>query len=147
MQVILLKNVPNLGKKFDLKNVKPGYARNFLIPQKLAIPATKGNLTWQEKELARLKLKEEQRIKSQKEMLKKLNNLKLEIPVKTGIKGELFEKINSSKIVEVLEKQGFKLKKENIILKESINKVGEYTIPVSFGEDFKTKVKLLIKKE
>jgi large subunit ribosomal protein L9 len=147
MQVILLKNVPSLGEKFDLKNVKPGYARNFLIPQKLAIPATKGNLTWQEKELARLKLKEEQRIKSQKEMLEKLNNLKLEIPVKTGIKGELFEKINSSKIVEVLEKQGFKLKKENIILKESINKVGEYLIKIKLGEGMKTEIKVKVLKE
>jgi large subunit ribosomal protein L9 len=147
MKIILLKEINKLGKKFEIKNVKPGYARNFLIPQKLAIPATKGNLAWQEKELARLKLKEEQRIKSEEEMLEKLNNLKLEIPVKTGIKGELFEKINSSKIVEVLEKQGFKLKKENIILKESINKVGEYLIKIKLGEGMKTEIKVKVLKE
>jgi large subunit ribosomal protein L9 len=147
MQIILLKDIAKLGKRLEVRKVKPGYARNFLIPQKLVIPATKGNLVWQEKELARAKLKEEQRIKAQKETLGKLKNFKAEIPVKTGIKGELFEKINGSKIAEALEKQGFKLKKENIILKEPIDKVGEYTIPISFGEDFKTKIKLVVKKE
>ncbi len=147
MKIILLKDVPNLGKELDIKDVKPGYARNFLIPQNLVVPATKRNLQWQERELAKKKLKEEQKTKELQEMIKKLKNLKLQISVKTGSKGELFEKITSIKIVNLLKKEGFEISKENIILKEPIEKIGEYVIPISLGKDFKTKIKLVVKKK
>lgn len=147
MKIILLKDVPNLGKELDIKDVKPGYARNFLIPQNLVVPATKRNLQWQERELAKKKLREEQKTKELQEMIKKLKNLKLQISVKTGSKGELFEKITSVKIVNLLKKEGFEISKENIILKEPIEKIGEYVIPISLGKDFKTKIKLVVKKK
>lgn len=147
MKIILLKDVPNLGKELDIKDVKPGYARNFLIPQNLVVPATKRNLQWQERELAKKKLREEQKTKELQEMIKKLKNLKLQISVKTGSKGELFEKITSIKIVNLLKKEGFEMSKENIILKEPIEKIGEYVIPISLGKDFKTKIKLVVKKK
>lgn len=147
MKIILLKDVPNLGKELDIKDVKPGYARNFLIPQNLVVPATKRNLQWQERELAKKKLKEEQKTKELQEMIKKLKNLKLQISIKTGSKGELFEKITSIKIVNLLKKEGFEISKENIILKEPIEKIGEYVIPISLGKDFKTKIKLVVKKK
>ena len=124
MKIILLKDVPNLGKELDIKDVKPGYARNFLIPQNLVVPATKRNLQWQERELAKKKLREEQKTKELQEMIKKLKNLKLQISVKTGSKGELFEKITSIKIVNLLKKEGFEISKENIIFKEPIEKIG-----------------------
>jgi len=147
MKIILLKDVPNLGKELDIKDVKPGYARNFLIPQNLVVPATKRNLQWQERELAKKKLREEQKTKELQEMIKKLKNLKLQISVKTGSKGELFEKITSIKIVNLLKKEGFEISKENIILKEPIEKIGEYAVPISFGKDLKTEIKLVVKKE
>jgi len=147
MKIILLKDVPNLGKELDIKDVKPGYARNFLIPQNLVVPATKRNLQWQERELAKKKLREEQKTKELQEMIKKLKNLKLQISVKTGSKGELFEKITSIKIVNLLKKEGFEISKENIILKEPIEKIGEYVIPISLGKDLKTKIKLVVKRE
>ncbi len=80
-------------------------------------------------------------------MIKKLKNLKLQISVKTASKGELFEKITSIKIVNLLKKEGFEISKENIILKEPIEKIGEYVIPISLGKDFKTKIKLVVKKK
>jgi len=147
MKIILLKDVPNLGKELDIKDVKPGYARNFLIPQNLVVPATKRNLQWQERELEKKKSKEEQKTKELQEMIKKLKNLKLQISVKTGSKGELFEKITSIKIVNLLKKEGFEMSKENIIFKEPIEKIGEYVIPISLGKDFKTKIKLVVKKK
>ena len=147
MQIILIKDISNLGKKLEIKNVKPGYARNFLIPQNLAIPATKGNLKWQEKEISKEKEKEEKRTKEIQEMIARLKNLKLKVAVKVGEKEELFEKINSSKIVKILEKEGFKISKENVILKEPIKTIGEYTIPISFGENLKTKIKIKVAKD
>lgn len=147
MKIILIKDISNLGKKLEIKNVKPGYARNFLIPQNLAIPATKGNLKWQEKEISKEKEKEEKRTKEIQEMITRLKNLKLKVAVKVGEKEELFEKINSSKIVKILEKEGFKISKENVILKEPIKTIGEYTIPISFGENLKTKIKIKVAKD
>jgi len=147
MKIILIKDISNLGKKLEIKNVKPGYARNFLIPQNLAIPATKGNLKWQEKEISKEKEKEEKRTKEIQEMIARLKNLKLKVAVKVGEKEELFEKINSSKIVKILEKEGFKISKENVILKEPIKTIGEYTIPISFGENLKTKIKIKVAKD
>ncbi len=147
MQVILLKDVSSLGKRLEIKNVKPGYARNFLIPQGLAIIATKQNLSWQKRELAKKELKEKEKNQIIKETLEKLKNFEIEIPVKTGPKKELFEKIDSSKIAKALKKQGFEIKKENISLEKPIEKVGKYTIPISFGENFETKIKLVVKEE
>ncbi|HOK35492.1 MAG TPA: 50S ribosomal protein L9 [Candidatus Pacearchaeota archaeon] len=147
MEVILLKDVSNLGKRLEIKNVKPGYARNFLIPRGLAIPATEKNLAWQKRELEKIKQKEEEKNKALKEELEKLKNLKLEIPVKIGVKKELFEKINASKISKFLKKQGFEVKKENIILNEPISKLGEYSIKIKLGEGLETEIKIKIVKE
>ena len=80
-------------------------------------------------------------------MITRLKNLKLKVAVKVGEKEELFEKINSSKIVKILEKEGFKISKENVILKEPIKTIGEYTIPISFGENLKTKIKIKVAKD
>jgi len=97
MKIILLKDVKKLGKKFDLKNVKPGYARNFLIPGKLAILAKKANMVWREKQVEIIKKEKEKIIEEKKKLREKVKDFSLEIKVKTGIKGELFEKINQEK--------------------------------------------------
>lgn len=146
MKIILLKDVKKLGQKFEIKNVKPGYARNFLIPQKLAILATKENLIWCERERQKIEREKEKREKEKLLLLEKLKNFQLEIGAKTGIKGELFEKITEEKIAEFLKEKGALVKKENIILKEPIKRVGEYEVKVSLGEKLETKIKVIIKK-
>lgn len=147
MKIILLKNIPKLGKIFDLKRVRPGYARNFLIPQNLAILATKKNLKWREE---KLKIQERE-IREKSEKLKtiaeKLKKFILEIPVKTGLKGELFQKITEEKIAKFLQKEKFDIKKEDILLKEPITTTGDYSVKINLAKKINTILKIKIKKE
>jgi len=147
MKIILLRDIPTLGKKFEIKNVKPGYARNFLFPKGFAIPATEKNLRWREKEVQLRKEKEEQETKELQRKAEEIKNIKIEIPVKVGLKGTLFEKITESKIVEKLKEKGLEIKRENIKLKEPIKKIGEYTVPVELRKGIKTEIKIIVKKE
>ena len=147
MKIILLKDVKKLGKKFDLKNVKPGYARNFLIPGKLAILAKKANMVWREKQVEIIKKEKEKIIEGKKKLREKVKDFSLEIKVKTGIKGELFEKINQEKIVKALKAEGFSLSKNEILLKESIDKIGEFPVKINLGDNIETKIKVNILKE
>jgi len=147
MKVILLENIEKLGTKLDLRRVKPGYARNFLIPQKLAIPATKANLIWRDREINIIEKEKEKVIEKKKKLKEKLKDFVLKIKVRTGIKGELFEKINREKIVKTLRLEGFNLEKDNIQLKEPIDKIGEYPIKIIFGGGLETKIKLIVIKE
>jgi len=76
-----------------------------------------------------------------------MKNIKLEIPVKVGLKGTLFEKITESKIAERLKEKGLEIERENIKLKEPIKKIGEYTIPVELRRGIKTEIKIIVKRE
>lgn len=147
MKIILLKDVEKLGKRLDLKNAKPGYARNFLIPRKLAIPATKVNFKWQAREIEVIKKEKEKILEKKKKLEEKLKDFILKIKVKTGIKGELFEKINKEKIVKSLKEKDFDMVEDNIQLKEPIEKIGEYPLKINLEDGIETKIKIIVLKE
>lgn len=147
MKIILIKDIGKLGKKFDIKNVKPGYARNFLLPRKLAVPAAKTNLKWREKEIEIKNKKEREKEKELKKMVEKIKETKLKITAKAGLKNELFENITEDKILKFLKEKGIELKKENIGLKEPIKKIGEYEATINLDKETKTKIKIIVKTE
>ncbi|MGM0607081.1 MAG: 50S ribosomal protein L9 [Candidatus Muiribacteriota bacterium] len=129
MKIILIKDHSKIGKTGDIKNVASGYASNFLIPNKIAIPATKSNL----KQLDNIKKinqskdeKEKQKALKTKEELEETT---LEIKTKTGEKGKLYGAITNKNISDELKKQKkIKMDKKKIIVKEPIKKVGNYTV-------------------
>ena len=147
MRVILLKDVENLGKKYEIKEVKAGYARNFLIPKKLARPATKETLKWLEiqKEIAAKKAEEE--LKTIQDFVSQVDGLEVVFKVKIGEKGELFESITAQKISEKLKEMGFEIKKTQIDLPNPIKELGEFPVKIHFEHNLEAEIKVIVTEE
>ncbi len=105
MKVILLKDVKGLGKAGELVNAKDGYARNFLIPRKLAVEATEANLKKWEEEMAEKRKKEQAEYEKAMELKKKIESISVNIKSKAGEGGRLFGSITSKDIAQALKKQ------------------------------------------
>lgn len=144
MRVILLQDVENVGKKHEVKEVKSGYARNFLIPKELAKPATKQALRW-------LETQKEIETKSSEEELKKIqdsasaiDDQEVMISVKVGPEGQLFESINAQKISDRLKEMGFEVKKTQINLAEPIKELGEFPVKIKFEHNLEAEIKVIV---
>ena len=147
MKVILLKDIDSLGKKYEIKEVKDGYARNLLIPQELAKPLDKKSLKWLEvqKEIEGKKVEED--LKNAQELASRIDGLELVIPVKIGEKEQFFEKITPSKIAEKLREQGFSVSKNRINLQEPIKELGEFPIKIKFEHNLEVEIKVIVSEE
>lgn len=147
MKVILLQDINHLGKKNDVKDVSDGYARNFLFPRNLAKPATADalkNLTVQKSHEEQEKSAEQ---KKHEALVEKLKSLTLQFKVKMGEKGRAFGSVTALKIQQALEKQGVKVEKDWIELKESIKTTGEYKIKVKSPQGLEGEVKVVVEAE
>lgn len=146
MQVILRKDVQNLGEAGDMVTVKDGYARNFLIPQNYAEVATKGAVKNREQNLQRLKLKQEKLHNEALELAKKIEGLnKIELTAKAGESGKLFGTITTKKLAEELkEKLGIEVDRKNISLDSAINKIGEYRMLIKLTSKVKTELPVIV---
>jgi len=144
MKVILLQDVESLGKKYELKEVKPGHARNFLFPQKLAKAATKEALKWLAGQKEVIEKEAEEDLKKAQELASKLDGEEINIYVKLGDEGQMFESINSQKIAEKLKEMGFDVKKSKIELAEPIKETGEFPVKIDLDHNLEAEIKLII---
>ena len=146
MQVILKKDVQNLGEAGDVVNVKDGYARNFLFPKNVAELATAGALENREKNLARIKAKQEKLHQEALEKAKKIEEIgTLELFAKAGESGKLFGTITTKKLCEELKaKADLEVDKKTVSLNHPINKVGEYTMLIKLTSKVKTELKIVV---
>jgi len=144
MRVILLQDIDNIGKKYEVKEVKDGYARNFLIPKSLVKLATEKNLKWMNNQKETMKKESEEELKNIQEIATKIDGLELTIPVKIGKEEQLFESITPQKISEKLKESGFEIKRTQIDLKEPIKEIGEFPIKVKFGHNLEAEVRIII---
>ena len=145
MQVIL-KKVQNLGEAGDVVNVKDGYARNFLFPNGSAEAATEGALQNREKNLARIKAKQE---KLHAEALAKAEKIekfgKLELSARAGESGKLFGTITTKKLTEeLLDKSGIEVDRKNVSLNAPINKIGEYKMLIKLTSKVKCELAVVV---
>ena len=146
MEVILKKDVQNIGEAGDIVTVKDGYARNFLLPQNFAEIATKGAKENREKNLARIKAKQE---KLHAEALAKAEQIekfgKLELSAKAGESGKLFGTITTKKLTEELQaKSGIEVDRKNVSLNAPINKVGEYKMLIKLTSKVKCELAVVV---
>ncbi len=146
MQVILKKDVQNLGEAGDVVNVKDGYARNMLIPRNFAEIATEGALKNREQNIARIKAKQE---KLHQEALAKAAEIEkvgqLELSARAGESGKLFGTITTKKLCEELkEKANIEIDKKMVSLNAPINKIGEFTMLIKLTSKVKTELKVVV---
>jgi large subunit ribosomal protein L9 len=147
MKVILLQDIDNIGKKYDIKTVKDGYARNFLVPKKLVRAATKSAiLSIKELKKKEVKKNEEQLIQVQKSA-SELDGQEIEFFVKTGEDDQLFEAITSLKISTKLKEMGFEIKKDQIILDKPIKELGEFSIKINLEHQLEAKILLVVESD
>ena len=136
MKVILLQDIDKLGKKYEVKNVSDGHARNFLIPKGLVKPATEEALEWLEMQKEILRKKAEDELKTTEDKVSAIDGMELMMPVKIGEEGEMFESINAQKISEKFKELGFNIKKSQIVLEEPLKETGEFSIKIHFAHNF-----------
>lgn len=135
MQVILKQNVPRVGRYLDIVEVTNGYANNFLFPQKLAEPATQAKIALLEKRREANKVKEVAELATLKEKFAGLESTPVTITVKSDDQGNLYKKIHASDIALALKADfAIELPETAILLDSPIDKVGEHTVAVEFGE-------------
>lgn len=147
MKVVLVKEVEKLGKEGDVVEVKPGYARNYLFPKKLAVEATPANLKMAEKKREQRIKKERERLEQLKSLAEKLEGIKLVFYRKAGEKNRLFGSVTSKDIIEALkEKHNIELDKKNIHLEHPLKELGKFDVEIHLYEDVKTKLEVIIEK-
>jgi large subunit ribosomal protein L9 len=147
MKVILLRTVDKLGKPFDIIDVKKGYARNYLFPKKLAMPATDGNIRGLKKSEERFSKQMEKIKLMSMDIVERLNNLTIKTAIKTGIEGKSFGSITSNDLNELLKAEGIEIDKKNIMLEEPIKHPGVYDIRVHLAEKINGVFKLVVIEE
>lgn len=144
MKVVLLVDVPNLGKKNEIKEVADGYARNFLIPRKMAVIATPEKIHQIELLKKQEALIKEQQEKKFREWAKRLKSELIEFKIKADEKGKLFGSLHKEEIIEQLNKRGFDIKEKQIVLDKPFKEVGEYVIKIKFSPEIETELKIKI---
>lgn len=142
MQLILKKDVQNVGEAGDLINVKDGYARNYLLPNNLAEVATEGALGARERNIQRIKAKSEKLHKEALEKAEKIEKIEvIELSAKAGESGKLFGTITTKKLAEeLLNKTGVEVDRKTIILDNPINKVGEFLMTIKLSSKVKAQL-------
>ena len=144
MKIILLQTHENLGNVGDIVNVKPGYARNYLFPNRIASAATKQNIKSLEAYLKAQEVKEAKNRVNLELLSKKLNTLTLKFEVQVGEDEKLFGSITSQMISDELSEQGYTIDKKEINLEDPIKALGNYKVAIELGYDLETKVKIKV---
>jgi large subunit ribosomal protein L9 len=147
MQIILQEDVEKLGTRGQVVEVKEGYARNFLLPRKLALEASAGNMKRLEKMRAVFAKKEAVEKGDAQKLAELLAGVSLELTRKAGETDQLFGSVTSADISEALAAQGFTVDKRKITLAEPIKVIGEYEVPLKLHREVSATVKLTVKKE
>jgi|SRR5271165_5022796 len=147
MQIILQEDVEKLGNRGELVEVAEGYARNFLLPRKLALEATSGNMKRLEKMRAAFAKKEATEKDSATTLAGLLASVSLEFARKSGENDQLFGSVTSGDIAEALEAKGYNIDKRKIVLADPIKLVGEYEVPAKLYRDVTASIKIVVRKD
>jgi len=145
MEVILREDVPSLGIIGEVVKVKPGYARNYLFPQGLAVPADRRSLARLEHEKGLIELKKQRERGTYERLAETLKGLRLEFEARAGRGGKLFGSVTNIDVHRLIVEKGLDIDRRRIELKEPIKEIGEFTVLVRVGQDITASVPLVVK--
>ena len=144
MEVILREHVDNVGKRGEIVKVADGFARNYLLPRKLALPVTPGNLKHIERERAKFDAREAEERQGAQAVATKLVGIVVLISRKVGETEALYGSVTSADIATSLASQGLEIDKRKIQLHEPIKRLGEYEVPIKLHRDVVAPIKVKV---
>lgn len=144
MEVILKTDIAGLGYKNDLVTVKPGYGRNYLIPQGYAMLATSSNRKIQAENAKQAAHKAEKLRLDAETLANSIGDTTLEIPAKVGESGKIFGRVTTIQIADALRAKGFEVDRKKITLDSDVKAVGDYTATLDLHKEVKHKVKFTV---
>jgi len=134
MEVILIQDVDNLGGANELVKVRNGYARNFLIPRKLAVEASPSNVKQMEERMKQAKKKEDKMLAEVNSVIAKLNESPLKVGAKTGTSGKIFGSVTALQISRAIrEQKGYEIDRKKISITDEVKELGTYKAHIDFG--------------
>ncbi|HHU73274.1 MAG TPA: 50S ribosomal protein L9 [Clostridiales bacterium] len=145
MEVILIQDVKALGKKGDVVKVSDGYARNYILPKKLGLEATKQNLNELRLQKAAEAKKQQEILEEAQELAKKLNDITVRVTIKAGEGGKTFGSVSTKEISNAVKEQyGYDFDKKKLQLSEPIKNAGSYTVPVKLHPKVTAQMKVKV---
>jgi large subunit ribosomal protein L9 len=147
MEVILREHVDNLGKRGEIVKVADGYARNYLLPRKLALPATDGNKKHVERERKIMETREATEKAQAEAVAARLAHVEISIARRVGDTEQLYGSVTASDITEFLKTKGFDVDRRKLILPEPIKAIGEHTVPLKLHREVTVPLKVQVVKE
>ncbi|MBI5505831.1 MAG: 50S ribosomal protein L9 [Deltaproteobacteria bacterium] len=144
MEVILREDVASLGMIGDIVKVRPGYARNYLLPQGLAVPADRRNVEKLEHERRLIELKKQRERGTYERLATSLRALRLETEARAGRGGKLFGSVTNLDVHKLLVEKGFEIDRRRIEMPEPIKEIGEFRVCVRVGQDISAEIKLVV---
>ena len=147
MKVILRQNFDSLGQIGDVVEVKDGYARNYLLPHKIAYAALKGNISALEEEKQNAAKKTQQELNSAEKVAAELEKVSITIPVQVGEEDKIFGSVTTQMIVDALKEKGYDVDKRKIEIEETIKTLGIYSVNIKLYTSVSTKIKVWVVRE
>jgi large subunit ribosomal protein L9 len=144
MKVILKSDITNIGRQGEVKEVSPGFARNYLVPQKLAMEAIPANLKVWERERVKLEKQREEIITAAKEIASKIETAEFIIKVKIGENGKIFGSVTPANLSKIFKEKGVEVNKRDILLSENIKELGNYEVNIRIHPEVVAKAKLAV---
>ena len=147
MEVILRDHVEKLGKRGEIVKVSDGYARNYLLPRKLALPATEGNRKHVERERKIMETREAEEKSQAEAIASRLSTVDITIARRVGETEQLYGSVTASDIAEFLKTKGFEIDRRKLILPEPIKTIGEHDVPLKLHREVTAPLKVKVVKE
>ena len=146
MKVILTSTIKKLGKVGDTVSVKPGYARNFLFPNKMALRKNNKNIEYYENIKVEIKKNEELKIIEAKKLIEDINKIKIIFNKEADEKDQLYGSISKKEIIDYLQENNLKVKSDDLVIKSQIKSIGEHKIEINPYEDIIQEFSIIVNK-